>query len=244
MQNRYGPPARYNADEVNLSSKAPSAALPLRQALERYGDPVCRQAWESACAELKAAGGPTSIVSMSFWEDEGAQRDHKLRRALMRRRDQSERAYVSSFWSRIVAGELLAWGRRGSPEATFGPIDAAFRYLLPIIDADIIRGPDKLLFYDVRIAHRDAIAAETATPGMVARGRIDNALKQRIAQWNATEPPPTKALVMSEMTKALGALSKREFESRWAALVPDQWKKPGVRRKPNSEVEKSRRLSG
>ncbi len=227
-----------------MSSKAPSAALPLRQALERYGDPVCRQAWESACADLTAAGGPTRIKSLSFWEDEGAQRGNEKRRALMRRRDHSEKAYVSSFWSKIVAGQLLAWGRRGSPEADLVLIDAAFRYLLPIFDADIIRGPDKLLFYDVRVAHRDMIAAETPTPGKVARGRIDSALKQRIAQWKATEPPPTKALILSEMTKALGALSKREFESRWAALVPDQWKKPGVRRKPDSEVVQPRRLSG
>ncbi len=243
MQNRYGPPARHSANKVNLSSTTPPPALPLRQALERYGDPACRQAWESACADLAAAGGPTRIKSMSFWEDEGAQRGNEQRRALMRRRDQSERAYISSFWSKIVAGELLAWGRRGGPEAALMLIDAAFRYLSPIIDADIIRGPNDLVFYDVRIAHREASAAETATLGKVARGRIDNALMQRIAQWKATEPPPTKALILSEMTKALGALSKREFESRWAALVPDQWKKPGVRRKPNSEVVKPSKLS-
>jgi len=215
-----------------VSGRTSPTGLTLREAIERHGDPALRRAWEDASKELNDAGGATRIISVSFWESESEERSVKHRHNLMARQARAERAYISDFWSKLSTGELIAWGRKGTPEVSSNRIDAAFKYLTPDFNADIIRGPNDLTIYDVRITHRDEAGGREAVVAAVPRHRIDQAIKQRLTDWKPeVGPPPTKSQVFKEVTQLLGPFSRREFDLRWAEHAPHQWKKPGPRKK-------------
>jgi len=210
----------------------PPTAVPLLKAIERYGDQVLRFNWEEARRRLNDAGGPTRVISTRHLDNDRAERDNRHRRSLMSEKERAEAAYIADFWSKLSNEELIAWGRAGSPGAARAQIEAAFRYLTPDFQADIIRGPNDLTYFDVRVAHRDEAVAQRGAHTKLSRRQIDEALKNRLSKWDpAIEAQPKKEQVYKELVRRLGHFSRREFDQRWAENAPTDWKKPGVRRR-------------
>jgi len=225
-----------------MGGDLPSNAVPLSKAIELFGSPQLRTEWEVANDELRRAGGATRVISMSFWEDPGEQHRHKVRRRLMAKQERAEKAYAAEFWSQLSTGKLIAWGRRGSPDVSLTRIDAAFDYLLPNFRANVITGPDKLTFYDIRIARcADPACGRMATTSRgVSRAKIDDAIREWVARWDpATDPPPAKLKVFEELRRRLGYFSKREFALRWAEHAPSEWKAPGARKRRHARPKEA-----
>ena len=136
----------------------PPGSLPLRNALERFGDISLKIALEKAVEELKQARVSLPVTYEEGWIDKKIRPTVEITprvRQLETAVSEDDRAYVRSLWKRLSKEEIVGFGRKNEPTASYQKIPPdSWQYLSPKDWGGSIVGElkkDGIKFYSVRI---------------------------------------------------------------------------------------------
>lgn len=142
---------------TNSADVPPSGSLPLMDALERFGDASLRTALEKAVEELKQARASLPVTYEEGWIDKKIRPTVEITprvRQLEAAQSAADKAYFRFLWERLFNGEIVGFGRKNDPSASYQEIPSdSWQYFWPLNWDDSVVGEPKdgIKFYSVRI---------------------------------------------------------------------------------------------